>query len=123
MKARRRSIVSLILLVGSSLLVVARPASATFPGAPGEIAYTATTDGHQVISATPPFEIAPYVLIDLGDRSASQAAWGPAGHRLAVTGEVAPGGPTAIFVADADGSNVHQVTFPSEGRGEKRKAR
>jgi hypothetical protein len=107
-----------ILLVASSHLITAPPASASFPGAPGEVAYTVTIDGHRAIYATPPVDIAPHALIDLGDRSASQAAWGPAGQKLAFTGEVSAGGPTAIFVSDADGSNVYEVTFPSDGEAD-----
>lgn len=98
--------------------VVAMPASASFPGAPDEIAYTVVTNGHGAIYATPPVEVAPHVLVDLGDRSASQAAWGPEGQWLAFTGEVSPGGATAIFVSDADGSNIHEVTFPSDGEAD-----
>src|SRR6266511_3231275 len=101
------------LAVASSFFVFAPPASANSEVPVGSVAYVATVNGHRAILA---IDIANpndnRVLVDLGDRNAAQPAWSVDGSRLSFTGETTPGGPTAIFVANSDGSDIEQVTSP-----------
>ena len=115
----RRSLVSALLL---ALTMVANvfalaPSSAAHDEIPqGTVAYTTTIDGHEAIFVADPAATSdPRSMVDLGDRDASQPAWSFDGARIAFTAHMFPGGSTAIFVADADGSGVTQVTFPDTG--------
>jgi hypothetical protein len=113
---RRRwslSAIASTLAVASSFFVFAPPASANSEVPVGIVAYVATVNGHRAILT---IDIADpndnRVLVDLGDRDATQPEWSVDGTRLGFTGETTPGGPTAIFVANSDGSGVEQVTTP-----------
>jgi Tol biopolymer transport system component len=115
----RRALVSALLL---ALTMVANvfalaPSSAAHDEVPeGTVAYTTTIDGHEAIFVVDPAAVSdPRSMVDLGDRDASQPAWSFDGARIAFTAQMSPGGSTAIFVADADGSGVRQVTFPDTG--------
>jgi hypothetical protein len=118
---RRLSLSALVstLAVASSFFVFAPPASANSEVPVGTVAYVAPVNGHRAIFT---IDIAdPYdnrVLVDLGDRDAAQPAWSVDGTRLGFTAETTPGGPTAIFVANSDGSGVEQVTSPGPGESD-----
>src|SRR6266511_3867104 len=115
----RRALVSALLL---ALTMVANvfalaPSSAAHDEVPeGTVAYTTAIDGREAIVVVDPAAVSdPRSMVDLGDRDASQPAWSFDGARIAFTAQMSPGGSTAIFVADADGSGVTQVTFPDTG--------
>ena len=107
------------LAVVLSFLVVAPPAAALSEIPDGIVAYVTTVNGHEAIYSLDLVHTdAVHPLVDLGDRDATQPSWSSDGTRLAFTGETTPGGATAIFVANADGSWVEQVTAPSGGESD-----
>src|SRR5213592_4882353 len=119
---RRRlslSAVVLALTSVSTLFVLAPPASANFEVPTGKVAYVTTANGHRAIVA---IDIASSndirTIIDLGDRDATQPTWSVDGTLIAFTAETTPGGATAIFVANADGSGIEQVTSPPSGESD-----
>lgn len=118
---RRLSLNALVstLAVASSFFVFVPPASANSEVPVGRVAYVAPVNGHRAIFT---IDIADpndsRVLVDLGDRDAAQPAWSVDGTRLGFTGETGPGGATAIFVANSDGSGIEQVTSPDPGESD-----
>jgi len=108
---------SLALFAGFSLQ--AAPASATFPGSRDEIAVVRVLNGISEIHAFDPnhgFSATnEHALVVLPDRDAVEPAWSSDGERLAFAARVSPGGPFAIYTANADGSGVAQVTSGSAG--------
>jgi hypothetical protein len=109
----------LALAVGASVLALAPPSSAHDEIPQGNVAYTTTVGGHTAISLLDPAVPSnTRSLIDLGDRDVSQPDWSFDGARIAFTAQESPGGPTAIFVADADGSQLTQATFPGTGESD-----
>jgi TolB protein len=87
------------------VLGVAARAEATFPGANGEIAYSHGDGAVWEVNpnATNDHELIPYS--GLTAPALTAPAWSPDGQLLALEGT--PGG---IFVADADGSSLRQLT-------------
>jgi Tol biopolymer transport system component len=81
-----------------------RPARATFPGSNGLIAFDRNTADGWSIAVVRPDRSGLQTLVP----SAVAPAWSPDGRSLAFTRKTG-GNPTAIFVADADGSNVREV--------------
>jgi len=121
-RVKPRALVETLLaaLVVASALTVAAPASADSDVIPdGRLAYVTTVNGHRAIFAIDlvhPSDVGP--LVDLGDRDAFQPAWGPGGTGISFAAETSPDGPTAIFVAQADGSGIRQVTSPAAGESD-----
>jgi hypothetical protein len=106
-------------LAASSILsFFVPPAFADLEPPQGRIAYVTTVNGHKAISVIDPANSDNHSLVDLGDRDASQPAWAFDGARIAFTAETSPGGPRAIFIANADGSGVEQVTSPASGESD-----
>jgi hypothetical protein len=107
------------LAIVSTLFVLAPPASANFEIPSGKVAYVTTVNGHRAIVA---IDIATAsdirMIVDLGDRDAKQPAWSVDGTRLAFTGESSTDGPTAIFIANSDGSGIEQVTSPGSAESD-----
>jgi Tol biopolymer transport system component len=98
----------------ASFLLLASPASATFRGRDGLIAYTQYTYGiggtvRISIGAVTPTGGKPRTLIKLGH----DPAWSPDGKHLAFVSSRS-GGP-AYYVANADGTNVHKLIALREG--------
>jgi Tol biopolymer transport system component len=106
------------LWVVSSILLHLPSAFADLEPPQGRIAYVTTVNGHMAIFVIDPANYDNRSLVDLGDRDASQPAWAFDGARIAFTAETSAGGPTAIFVANADGSGVEQVTSPASGESD-----
>lgn len=118
---RRLSLSAVVsaLVVTSTLLSFLPSASADSEAPQGRIAYVTTVNGHKAISVIDPANASDdRSLIDLGDRDASEPGWAFDGARIAFTAETAPGGPRAIFVANADGSGIEQVTSPASGESD-----
>jgi Tol biopolymer transport system component len=101
------------LTIASSLAVVP-VAHAAFPGQNGRIAYVTTAGDHQAIYTVDAQGADPRPLIDLGNgRDAINPAWSWDGQSISFAGQTSPGGPFAIYVANADGSgSPRQVTTP-----------
>ena len=119
---RRRwslSAIASTLSVVSSIFILVPSASADFEIPQGRIAYVTTVNGHKAIFVIDPANNSDNrSLVDLGDRDASQPAWAFDGARIAFTAETSPGGPKAIYVANADGSGIEQVTSPASGESD-----
>lgn len=117
----RRSLLSAFFAfaIAANVLVLA-PSSAAHEEVPrGTVAYTASLDGHEVIFVVDPAATSdPRSLVDLGDRDASEPAWSFDGEKIAFTAEMSAGGSTAIFFADADGTDFTQLTFPNTGESD-----
>jgi hypothetical protein len=101
------------LTIASSLAVVP-VAHAAFPGQNGRIAYVTTVGDHRAIYTIDAHGADPRPLIDLGGgRDAINPAWSWDGESIAFAGQTSPGGPFAVYVANADGSGTpRQVTTP-----------
>jgi hypothetical protein len=96
------------------------PSSAAHDEVPiGKVAYTTPLDGREVIFVFDPANTSDRrPLVDLGDRDASEPAWSFDGARIAFTAQMSVRGQTAIFVADADGTGITQVTSPGTGESD-----
>ena len=101
------------LALTSSLAMPA--AHAAFPGQNGRIAYVTTGGDHRAIYTADAQGADPRPLIDLGSgRDAINPAWSWDGESIAFAGQTSPGGPFAVYVANADGSGTpRQVTTPA----------
>jgi hypothetical protein len=111
---RRGLLLSAVLAIALSSVAVAPVADAAFPGQNGRIAYVTTAGDHRVIATVNGQGGDPQPLIDLGSgRDAINPAWSGDGRSLAFAGQTSPGGPFAIYAADAGGSAPpRQVTTP-----------
>ena len=111
---RRGLLVSAVLAIALSSMAVAPVADAAFPGQNGRIAYVTTAGDHRAIYTVDARGADPQPLIDLGiGRDAINPAWSWDGQSIAFAGQTSPGGPFAIYVANADGSAPpRQVTTP-----------
>ena len=111
---RRGLLLSAVLAIALSSVAVAPVADAAFPGQNGRIAYVTTAGDHRAIYTVDARGADPQPLIDLGSgRDAINPAWSWDGQSIAFAGQTSPGGPFAIYVADADGSAPpRQVTTP-----------
>jgi hypothetical protein len=89
-------------------------ANAAFPGQNGRIAYVTRVDDHRAIWTVDAAGGDPLPLINLGSgRDAINPSWSWDGTRIAFAGQTSPGGPFAIYTANADGSGPpQQVTTP-----------
>jgi Tol biopolymer transport system component len=89
-------------------------ANASFPGQNGRVAYVTSVGDHQGIYTVEATGGSPQPLIDLGSgRDAINPAWSWDGTMIAFAGQTSPGGPFAIYTANADGSGTPtQVTTP-----------
>jgi WD40-like Beta Propeller Repeat len=105
---------SAVLAIALSSVAVAPIADAAFPGQNGRIAYVTTAGDHRAIYTVDARGADPQPLIDLGSgRDAINPAWSWDGQSIAFAGQTSPGGPFAIYVADADGSAPpRRVTTP-----------
>jgi hypothetical protein len=111
---RRGLLLSAVLAIALSSVAVAPVADAAFPGQNGRIAYVTTAGDHRVIATVNGQGGDPQPLIDLGSgRDAINPAWSGDGQSVAFAGQTSPGGPFAIYAADAGGSAPpRQVTTP-----------
>jgi Tol biopolymer transport system component len=118
--ARRSSLSAFPALTIAANLLVFAPSSSAHEEVPrGKVAYTTVLNGREVIFVFDPANTSDRrPLVDLGDRDASDPAWSFDGARIAFTAQESPGGPTAIFVADADGTGITQVTYPDTGESD-----
>jgi hypothetical protein len=112
---RRGLLLSAVLAIALSSVAVAPVADAAFPGQNGRIAYVTTAGDHRAIYTVDARGADPQPLIDLGSgRDAINPAWSWDGQSIAFAGQTSPGGPFAIYAANADGSTPpRQVTTPS----------
>jgi Tol biopolymer transport system component len=112
---RRGLLFSAVLAIALSSVAVAPVTYAAFPGLNGRIAYVTTAGDHRAIYTVEARGADTQPLIDLGSgRDAINPAWSWDGQSIAFAGQTSPGGPFAIYVADADGSTPpRQVTTPS----------
>src|SRR5919197_1229617 len=111
---RRGLLLSAVLAIALSSIAVAPVADAAFPWQNGRIAYVTTMGDHRAIYTVDARGADPRPMIDLGSgRDAINPAWSWDGQSVAFAGQASPGGPFAIYVADADGSAPpRQVTTP-----------
>jgi hypothetical protein len=110
----RGLLLSAVLAIALSSVAVAPVADAAFPGQNGRIAYVTTAGDHRVIATVNGQGGDPQPLIDLGSgRDAINPAWSGDGQSVAFAGQTSPGGPFAIYAANAGGSAPpRQVTTP-----------
>lgn len=115
MRKLHRSAAIFVLACTAGMLAVPVPASATYPGTNGRIAYVATVGDHRSIYTEGATGLDPRLVVDLGSgRDAINPAWSWDGTMLAFAGQTGANGPFAIFIASADGSGVPlQITTPS----------
>jgi hypothetical protein len=108
-------LLSAVLAIALSSVAVAPVADAAFPGQNGRIAYVTRAGDHRAIYTVDARGADPQPLIDLGNgRDAINPAWSWDGQSIAFAGQTSPGGPFAVYVANADGSAPpRQVTTPS----------
>src|SRR5580765_7975365 len=93
-------------IIAATLMLAAVPASATFPGKNGRIAfvlgpdiYTMNPDGSDVRQLT-----------DLGpDNSASWESWSPDGKLIVFSEFPSPNFDGQLWIMNADGSNQHML--------------
>src|SRR5262245_33530490 len=111
---RRGLLLSAVLAIALSSVAVAPVADAAFPGQNGPIAYVTTAGDHKAIYTVDAHGADPRPLIDLGSgRDAINPAWSWDGQSIAFAGQTSPGGPFAIYVANADGTGTpQQITTP-----------
>jgi len=111
---RRGLLLSAVLAIALSSVAVAPVVHAAFPGQNGRIAYVTTAGDHRAIYTVDARGADPSPLIDLGSgRDAINPAWSWDGQSIAFAGQTSPGGPFAIYVADASGSAPpRQMTTP-----------
>jgi hypothetical protein len=111
---RRGLLSSAALAIALSSVAVAPVANAAFPGQNGRIAYVTTAGDHRAIYTVDARGADRQPLVDLGSgRDAINPAWSGDGQSIAFAGQASPGGPFAIYVADAGGSAPpRQVTTP-----------
>jgi WD40-like Beta Propeller Repeat len=111
---RRGLLLSAVLAIALSSIAVAPVVHAAFPGQNGRIAYVTTAGDHRAIYTVDARGTDPQPMIDLGGgRDAINPSWSWDGQSIAFAGQTSPGGPFAIYVANADGSAPpRQVTTP-----------
>jgi len=111
---RRGLLLSAVLAIALSSIAVAPVVHAAFPGLNGRIAYVTAAGDHRAIYTVDARGVDPRPLIDLGSgRDAINPAWSWDGQSIAFAGQTSPGGPFAIYVADAAGSAPpRQITTP-----------
>jgi TolB protein len=105
--------VRLLILAVAIIAVAAAPASATFPGADGRIAFNAfveRTESIEIFTARPNGGDVRR-LTSTPDTLSGVPDWSPDGERIAFYTESFRAGPPAqIYVMNADGSDVTQLT-------------
>ncbi|MDX6639706.1 MAG: hypothetical protein QOF12_717 [Solirubrobacteraceae bacterium] len=101
MLRRRLSALPILLALAG---VAAPPAAATYPGANGELAYVARSDGRLVLVARSGHTV--HALLAGG--TIADPAYSPLGRRLAVARSSASG--SDIWVLDLDGRDLRQLT-------------
>jgi hypothetical protein len=106
----RRVIALTAAAVTSALILPAPAANATFPGTNGRIAYVVDDGGVRAIDTVGPLGNDPEPLIHLDGRDAIEPAWSKDGSKIAFAAQAEPDGAFAIYTANADGSNLTQVT-------------
>ena len=121
----RTSAVALLMALGvlGAAALLPRPASATFPGPVGRIAYQGyshppfpNAGNSPAICAVVPGSTPGAVLHDLLGSDAYEYVWSPDSSTLAFTAEGTAGNYSfAIGVVGADGSGYHLLTSPGEG--------
>jgi Tol biopolymer transport system component len=95
------------------LLVLAAPAQAAFPGANGRILFTSDNRLYTVDPAG-----GAWTRLVSAETRQAQAAWSPDGAHVAF--RVGPDGDSEIWIVDADGANLHQVTDTPNPGGDPR---
>ena len=110
MKRVRTGSAVMAALLLSTLLLQAQPASATFPGSRGEIAFDTPVGGVEEIHAVREDGQPEGTLVARPGLDSIEPAWSADGLKLAFAGEVEEGGPFAIFTSTADGISITQAT-------------
>jgi Tol biopolymer transport system component len=104
---RRSSLAALL------FLALAAPAQAAFPGSDGRIVFTS---GNRLYTVAPTGGA--WTRLVSAETRQAQAAWSPDGSKVAF--RVGPDGDSEIWIVDADGSNLHQVTDTPNPGGDPR---
>lgn len=100
-------------MVASSMAVATTPAGAAFPGINGKIACSSNRTGNfEVTLFNPDATESGVTNITNHPGSDGRPRWRSDGRKIAFESNRAGG--TNIFIADADGSNVQQVTFTND---------
>lgn len=101
-------------MVASGMAVSITPAGAAFPGINGKIACASNRTGNFELFTFEPTgtEVNPTNISNAPASSESRPRWRSDGRKIAFESNRAGG--QNIFIADADGSNVQQVTFTND---------
>src|SRR3954469_2282602 len=103
------------LCAACALLVSATPAHATFPGQNGKIAFTSFDDLQSDIYTMTPTGRHLLNLTPFSPAADEVPSWSPNGRKITFystrTGPTNPTGDQEIYVMNADGSGMRQVTF------------
>jgi TolB protein len=102
-----------LLLALVTLLLLASPAQAAFPGANGRILFTSANRLYTVDPGG-----GPWTRLVSAETRQAQAAWSPDGSKVAF--RVGPDGDSEIWIVDADGANLNQVTDTPNPGGDPR---
>jgi TolB protein len=104
---RRSSVVALL------FLALAAPAQAAFPGGDGRILFTSDNRLYTVDPGG-----GPWTRLVSDETRQAQAAWSPDGARVAF--RVGPDGDSEIWIVNADGTGLHQITDTPNPGGDPR---
>lgn len=104
-------------MVGSGMAVSTTPAGAAFPGINGKIACASNRTGNFELFTfeSTGTEVNPTNISNAPASSEGRPRWRSDGRKIAF--ESSRAGGNNIFIADADGSNVQQVTFTGDASG------
>ncbi len=112
----RRRILAVVAFLSPALLgAMTAPASATFPGRNGEIAFARLTHPTVAVSLMSP-NGTPLGILTSKTQVARDPAWSPDGHTIVWVGSI-PHGPEELFTMSEEGKHAVRLTYNDRSEG------